>query len=267
MTSKFFRYSIGFLLLMLILASFYFSKIALFFTSVFFIIIAMNEYRKMFKQKEINIITAIPEIIGIFISSIFIFINDIQEHLFITPIILIGIITTFAITVIRNKKPYLLTSFATIVGFLLILCGLYIIKLTYYFEEKSAWYLVLIYFITVLSGDFIASQVGPKFKKKLAPEISPNKTIGGAVANLIMACIVCLSLKFLINFSIIKCLLLGTTISIFSQIGDLTISTLKRDLGLKHSGSFFLNYGGILDRMDAFIFSAPTAYYCLCLFS
>ena len=80
MISKFFRYAVGFLLLILILASFYFSKIALFFTSVFFIIIAMNEYRKMFKEKAINVIAAIPEIIGIFISSIFISINYIQEH-------------------------------------------------------------------------------------------------------------------------------------------------------------------------------------------
>ena len=49
--------------------------------------------------------------------------------------------------------------------------------------------------------------------------------------------------------------------SLCSQIGDLAISTIKRDLGLKHSGGFFLNYGGILDRVDAFIFSAPAAFY------
>jgi phosphatidate cytidylyltransferase len=56
-----------------------------------------------------------------------------------------------------------------------------------------------------------------------------------------------------------------SSISIFAQIGDLTISSLKRDLGVKHSGSLFLEYGGVLDRMDAFIFSAPALYYILYL--
>ena len=267
MTSKFFRYTIGFLLFFLILASFYFSKIALFFISVFFIIIAMSEYRQMFKQKEIDVIQILPEFIGIFVSSIFIFIDDIKEHLFITPIIVLGIITTFIITIIRNKKPYLLTSFSTIIAFLLIFCGLYIIKLTYYFEGYHAWHLILIYFIAVLAGDFVASKVGPKFNKKIAPEISPNKTIGGAIANLVTSCVICLSLTYLVDFSILKCLIWGSLISITAQFGDLAISTFKRDIGIKHSGTLFLNYGGVLDRMDAFIFSAPVAYYCLCFFS
>ena len=227
----------------------------------------MQEYRKMFKAKEINVLQVLPELIGIFVASTFIFINNIQEHLFITPVLVLGIITTFITTIIKNQKPYILTSFSTIIAFLLIFCGLYIIKLTYYFEEQNAWYLILIYFITVLSGDFVASQIGPKFKKKLSPEISPNKTIAGSIANLITSCIFCLSLKYLIDFSLTKCLIFGCVISVTAQFGDLAISSLKRDLEIKHSGSLFLNYGGILDRMDAFIFSAPIAYYCLCFIS
>ena len=127
--------------------------------------------------------------------------------------------------------------------------------------------MILTYFCAVLLGDFVASKIGPKFTKKLAPEISPNKTIGGAIANLITSCIVCLSLSVLMNYPILYSLILSAIISIFAQLGDLTISSIKRDLGIKHSGTMFLEYGGILDRMDAFIFSAPAAYYCLCLFS
>jgi phosphatidate cytidylyltransferase len=111
----------------------------------------------------------------------------------------------------------------------------------------------------------MASKIGPRFNKKLASEISPNKTIGGAIINWITTCIVCLSLKYFINYAILDCLILGTIISTFAQIGDLTISSFKRDLGIKHSGTMFLEYGGILDRMDAFIFSAPAAYYVLYL--
>ena len=265
MNSKFCRYSLGFLLLLLILSAFYFSDIALFLATIFFIIIAMTEYRNMFKQKEIYIHRFLPEITGICISYFFIFFDNLSLHIFITPLALCSIIFTFCLTVIKNKKPYILTSFSTIAAMSLIFCGLYIIKLTYFFKNLSAWYLILTYFLAVLLGDFIASKIGPKFTKKLAPEISPNKTIGGAIANFITICIVCLSLKFFINYSIWKCLILGTTISIFAQIGDLTISSLKRDLGVKHSGSLFLEYGGVLDRMDAFIFSAPALYYILYL--
>lgn len=267
MNSKFCRYCFGFLLLSLILFAFYFSDFALLIATIFFIIIAMNEYRNMFKQKEIYIHKFLPEIISFGIAYFFIFFDNISLHIFITPIILCGVILTFSTTILKNKKPYLLTSFSTIASFLLIFCGLYIIKLTYFFRDINAWYMILSYFCAVLFGDFIASKIGPKFTKKLAPEISPNKTIGGAIANLITAIVICLSLKLFINYSVLNCLILGTIISIFAQIGDLTISSFKRDLGIKHSGTLFLEYGGILDRMDAFIFSAPAAYYCLCLFS
>lgn len=263
MNSKFFRYTLGFFLLFLILAAFYFSKLVLFFVSTFFIIIAMVEYRKMFKQKDIHIHPILPETIGFLTAFIFIFSKDLTNHYLITPLLMAGTIFSFILTVIRNKKPYMLTSFASIAAFLLIFCGLYIIKLTYYFEQQNAWHLILVYFMAVLSGDFIASQVGPKFTKKLAPEISPNKTVAGAIANLIATCTICCSLNYFLGFSILKCAGLGAIISIFAQFGDLTISTFKRDLGIKHSGTMFLEYGGILDRMDAFIFSAPAAYYYL----
>lgn len=267
MNSKFCRYSFGFLLLFLILFAFYFSNLALFIAAIFFIIIAMIEYRNMFKQKEIHIHKFLPEIIGVFIAYFFIFFDNISMHIFITPTILCGIILAFSTTIIKNRKPYLLTSFSTTASFLLIFCGLYIIKLTYFFKDINAWYMILTYLSTVLLGDFVASKIGPKFLKKLAPEISPNKTVGGAIANLITACITCLSLNILIGYPILYCLIFGIIISTFAQLGDLTISSFKRDLGIKHSGTMFLEYGGILDRMDAFIFSAPAAYYCLCLFS
>lgn len=217
----------------------------------------------MFEQKEIYLHKFLPELISILIATQICILPNIEYHLLITPLLIIGIILTFLITIIKNKKPYIITSFATILSFLLVFCGLYVVKITYQYSHNEEWFIIISYFCAILTGDFIASQIGPKFKKKLATEISPNKTIGGAVANLITTCIICLSLKFFIDYSIIKCIIFGITISIFAQLGDLAISCIKRDLGIKHSGTMFLEYGGILDRMDAFIFSAPAAYYCL----
>ena len=268
MNSKFCRYSFGFLLLLLILSAFYFEETLLMFAlSILLIILSIREYREMFEQKEIYIHKFLPETISILFALIFCFPISEYAHNLITPFTVIGIIITFFITIIKNKKPHIMTSIATILSFLFVFCGLYVIKITYQFDYEEYTLIIPTYFCAVLLGDFVASKIGPKFTKKLAPEISPNKTIGGAIANLITASVICLSLSVLMNYPILYCLILGVITSIFAQIGDLTISSFKRDLGVKHSGTMFLDYGGILDRMDAFIFSAPAAYYCLCLFS
>ncbi|MBE7705398.1 MAG: phosphatidate cytidylyltransferase [Cyanobacteria bacterium SIG29] len=267
MNSKLFRYTLGFTLLGLIIFAFYFSKIALLTISIIMIIITMIEYRNMFKEKNIFPIKLIPEITGILFAYIFVISHDLMLHQIVTPIFVGATIITFISTIIMNKKPYLLTSLSTIIAFIFIFLGLYIIKLTYFFNDLSSWHTIVIYFLAVLSGDFFASKIGPKFTKQLSTEISPNKTIAGAITNLIVTCIVCLSFKYSLNYSILNCLILGVIISIFSQFGDLTLSMFKRDLGLKHSGNLFLDYGGILDRMDAFLFSAPATYYFLYLIS
>ncbi len=265
MNSKYFKYILGFSLLSVIISSFYISKLALFIVSAIFIIIAIIEYRKMFEEKEIYPHKLIPELVGIACAYVFIGTSDLSAHHCITPILLAGTILTFIITVLKNKKPYIMTSLSTICAFLLIFCGLYIIKLTYYFEQQNAQHLIVIYFLAVLSGDWFASIIGPKVKKRilLAKEISPNKTIAGAIANLCCSIVSCLLLNHFLGFKIIHCIMLGAIISIFSQIGDLTISSFKRDIGINHSSTLFGDYGGILDRVDAFIFSAPAAYYFL----
>ena len=111
----------------------------------------------------------------------------------------------------------------------------------------------------------MASIVGPKIKPTyIAPEISPNKTLAGSLANLTITCIICLFYHKFIDMPILYCIFAGFIISISSQFGDLTISTIKRDLGIKHSSNLFFEYGGLLDRMDSFLFSAPIFYYFLC---
>ena len=236
----------------------------LFGVSLFFIIIAMIEYRNMFKHKNIYPHKFLPELTGAICAYIFIFSKMSAEQIIIMPLIILGVILSFSITVILNKKPYLETSLSSIAAFLIIICGLYIIKMTYYFQENTSVFLILIYLSAVLAGDFTASKIGPLYKKiKLAPEISPNKTVLGAVAHVISICIICCLFSLFMNIYVWQCILLGIIISVFSQLGDLTVSTFKRDMGIKHSGGFFYNYGGILDRMDAFIFSAPLAYYFL----
>ncbi len=259
MKQKRLHYITGFIILFGILLSIAISKLALFLVSIFFIIFALKEYRSMFRVKDIHIHKILPEFIGIVCSYLYIY----SYNEYVTPLTVIGIMLSFFITIIKNKKPYIVTTFATIMGFLFIFCTLYIVKLFYFFSVYKFSF-IIIYFSAVLLGDYSASRIGPLFKNKLlCPQISPNKTVAGSISNIIFSCIACLPLMYFLELAFIKTIILGVTISIFSQIGDLSISLIKRDLGIKHSGSFFFEYGGILDRVDAFIFSAPAAYYCL----
>ncbi len=270
MKNKYARYILGFFLLGLIFVSLFLSKTALFVVSIFFIIIAMREYRNMFKEKNIFPHKFLPEIFAIACTFVFSFsniLNDDNFHNFITPFLIAFIVTSFLITILKNKKPYVYTSLSTIAAGLFILCGLYIIKIANFCQsEYYSISLIFIYFAAVLSGDWAASILGPKYKKiLLAKEISPNKTLFGAFVNLFVSCLISLSLTKISGFNVIQCLIFGCVVSIFSQIGDLTISCFKREAGLKHSGNLFYDYGGVLDRMDSFIFSAPAVYYLLYL--
>ncbi len=259
MKQKFIRYTLGFVILGTIIASIAFSVKALFLVSVLFIIFTLKEYREMFLAKNIYVHKYLPEIISIFCA--YICIKNI--HQFIMPCLVIGVFFSFAITVIKNKKPYLYTTFSTIMGFMLAFCALYIIKLFYFYQTNQIPFIIT-YFFAVMAGDFSASRIGPHFKNRLlSPEISPNKTVAGAIANLCFTFIVSLFLIPVLKFNIFEVLLFSVSVSLCAQIGDLSISTIKRDLGIKHSGNLFLNYGGILDRVDAFIFSAPAAFYAV----
>ena len=133
---------------------------------------------------------------------------------------------------------------------------------------RSSISLPTAYIITILLSDYVASIVGKKIKNKkpIAEEVSPNKTIAGSIAHLVtslvMSIIFC---TFVMKFNVLFSLAFGAIISIFAQLGDLAISTIKRECKVEHSGNYFLNYGGFLDRMDAFIFSAPALFYYLAL--
>ena len=263
MNSKYIRYIFGFLFLILILISFS-NKLALYCVSLVFIVFAISEYRNMFKNKEIQIISFLPEIFGAVCSYIFIF----NKEQFLIPFLISSIIAIFCITVVTNKKPYMLTSFGTILSVFFIICGLYIIYLYEFFAANGQSLCIIIYFLSVLTGDFFASQVGQKVKPLyITPEISPNKTLAGSIANYIATLIVCSLFKIFLNFSILNCIIISIAISTFSQFGDLALSTIKRDLNIKHSGNYFADYGGIWDRIDSFLFSAPALYYLLVLIS
>jgi phosphatidate cytidylyltransferase len=100
-------------------------------------------------------------------------------------------------------------------------------------------------------------------RTKLAPRISPGKTVEGAVGGFLLALIagpVC-RWTFFPEISIIQAVTLAALISLIGQIGDLAESMLKRGSGVKDSSNLLPGHGGMLDRIDSILFAAPIIYY------
>jgi phosphatidate cytidylyltransferase len=127
--------------------------------------------------------------------------------------------------------------------------------------------LTLLTFLCIWAADIGAYTIGKFFGKTRLSEISPKKTVEGAVFGIISSVAVALAGAYYLNLpsSPFTGLALGLLIGVASLLGDLTESMLKRDAGVKDSGQLIPGHGGILDRTDSYIFTAPLVYYFVTL--
>lgn len=144
----------------------------------------------------------------------------------------------------------------------------------------AGWFLVLFTFLVIWVGDTSAYYVGRSFgRRKLAADISPNKSWEGAIASGITGIVMGIVLvnfaspisRGLTNIHLLKApesfadtpmwmtALVALAINIAGQVGDLLESLIKRGAGMKDSGSLLPGHGGILDRIDALLFASPVA--------
>jgi len=122
--------------------------------------------------------------------------------------------------------------------------------------------------IDVLIGTFIgdtAAYFGGRAwgRRSLAPLISPNKTLEGAVAGVVGGTLAfwLFAISYQDFFDGRDALIMGLAVALATPVGDLFQSLVKRDLGTKDTGRFFGPHGGVLDRLDAVFFTAVTGYY------
>lgn len=118
-----------------------------------------------------------------------------------------------------------------------------------------AW--VFFVLAVVMAGDSVAYIVGRRYgRKKLAPELSPGKTVEGSfgyVAGSVIAGTFVGTL-LLAEVPLLELVVISTALSILGQIGDLFESFIKRGFAVKDSGSWLPGHGGLLDRLDSLIF-------------
>ncbi len=119
---------------------------------------------------------------------------------------------------------------------------------------------------SVWASDSIAYYIGKGIgKRRLYKEMSPNKTVAGAVGSVTGGVIGALILKAAIvpQLTVPNAIFIGIMIGIISIIGDLVESMFKRDAGVKDSGVIIPGHGGILDKVDGSLFVGPVLYWVL----
>jgi phosphatidate cytidylyltransferase len=161
--------------------------------------------------------------------------------------------------------------------FCLIYTGFTLISLPMLRSSEDGKSLVVFLLCAVWAGDIVALYVGRAWgRHKLAPRLSPNKTLEGAIASLAGSLLVTWLLIYaaeqLARRDILALaypgtvwhwLLLALVVNVAAQVGDLAESALKRSAGVKDSGTILPGHGGVLDRIDALLLAAPVLWYAL----
>ncbi|WP_026867602.1 MULTISPECIES: phosphatidate cytidylyltransferase [Jeotgalicoccus] len=171
--------------------------------------------------------------------------------------IIVGLALIMLSTTVVSKNRFTFVD----MGFCVLAVAYIGIGFMYFYETREAGIFYILYALLIVwLTDTGAYLFGKAFgKRKLWPQISPNKTIEGSLGGTLISTLIPIifvsfgwlegSLWFLIPFTII--------LSIFGQMGDLVESALKRHFDVKDSGNFLPGHGGILDRFDSFIFVLP----------
>lgn len=198
-----------------------------------------------------------------------------SDHAFALLLVL-GLASFAAAVFDKRVQRALLSSAATVSGALYtggtLSFGIFIRSLpevrgTSPAQPSEGFILLLLPVLVTWASDTCAYFAGKTLgRRRLAPHVSPGKTVEGSVAGLIGAVVMGFALGFLLddypNFPIVPATgaLIGLLLGVAGQLGDLAESRLKREAGVKDSGSILPGHGGMLDRFDALFFTIPLAY-------
>lgn len=135
-----------------------------------------------------------------------------------------------------------------------------------YLPDGASWLLIMT--AVTAGGDTGAYYIGTTMgRRKLCPDISPGKTIEGAIGGILTGSFAAVVMGFLLlaEYNPLKILSTALILSVVSIIGDIAESVIKRSAGVKDSSALLFGHGGVLDRIDGMLITAPVLYYILAL--
>ncbi len=172
------------------------------------------------------------------------------------------IATILLVPIARNRaKGQLQQVSLAMLGF--IYFGWMFSHLGFLANTPNAYGYLLFLAFAVGINDVAAFTCGKLFgRRKLRDNISPNKTLEGALGAVAISFAVPWLLAFALDgFGPLQLILTGLIVGVGGQLGDLVISYIKRDIGIKDMGALISGHGGILDRVDSMIFVAPLFFH------
>ncbi len=130
-------------------------------------------------------------------------------------------------------------------------------------SNTSGLYLTLTSCFLIVASDIGSYFIGKSFGKTSLSPISPSKTIEGLIGGITCSILLAIFIAFKLSWKnpLLVGISYGTIISLMALVGDLIESMMKRDAKIKDSGTFLPGHGGILDRIDSYIFTPSVIYY------
>ena len=181
------------------------------------------------------------------------------RHDYLMLWIVLSIVASF-VSCFNIEKHRIEDSLATILGILYVELFSYHVVMI---DQTGRGLLVWMVAITAFCTDIMAYFTGVFFgKRKLCPDLSPKKTVEGALGGILGAVIGSVIFGLIIKSDIfIHLMIMGVFGSVMAQLGDLSASMFKRKMGIKDYGNIIPGHGGVMDRFDSILFTAPAIYY------
>ena len=172
--------------------------------------------------------------------------------------------------VLTHESGNTMDGIVTFFGFFYVCFLISHVYLTRQYTHGNAF--VWLIFFSAFGCDVGAYFTGMAFgKHKLIPQLSPKKTVEGSIGGIVVAVAICVIYGVILEAknelvgvdTVLLCCITGMVGSVFSQIGDLAASAMKRYVGIKDFGKIMPGHGGVLDRFDSVLFTAPVVYYSM----
>jgi len=240
----------------------FWNEIPFLITIIIFNLLGLCELYNMSRKKEHQ-----PSLLFGSIFSLYFIYLAISDMIFIkfdNILIITSLILIFLISRLFKKKHGVALSSIAVTVFASIYIGYFssfLLKIK--LLPNGNFYLIFL-LVIVWVNDIAAYIIGTAIgKTKLAPKISPGKTIEGSIAGILFSIVTIIFLKHWLNCDLNKLIYIGIAVSVFGQCGDLFESILKRGAKIKDSGNLIPGHGGVLDRFDSLLFAAPVFYFCI----